>query len=720
MLISVDKNRVVGTFHFAHIHILKFGSVLIERKKVGSVIYHRIFLSGEPVESLADASNGEKSQELEPHDGSQLSEESDTDLQKLQEEGPEVLKGSTPLPLLCVEDGMGGRREQRPSIPRDRYKSFNASDIVEEDEEAFFRDWENEIIWGNSPAASDNNCESSEISGSALGPLGCDEGEIESGMLDIQLEPPKELEEKNHSVFLCTSPVSLEPFGSRDSSGAETNSLSKNLFHLQLLRLESRPEVDITNPADDRRENISEEHNQNGLVKHFTKLTLQNQDMVDGSWLDKIIWDEVNRPIVKPKLIFDLQDDQMHFEILDSKDGRHLPLHAGAMILTRPLKSSNGDSSELPGYGNQHGWRSIANDKHYSNRKTSQQLKSNSKKRSAHGVKVFHAQPALKLQTMKLKLSNKDIANFHRPRALWYPHDNEMAVKEQGKLPTQGPMKVIMKSLGGKGSKLHVDAEETLSSVKAKASKKLDFKPLETVKIFYLGKELEDQKSLAAQNVRPNSLLHLVRIKINLWPRAHRVPGENKSLRPPGAFKKKSDLSVKDGHVFLMEYCEERPLLLSNAGMGARLCTYYQKCSPDDQGGSLLRNTNSSLGHVISLDPADKSPFLGDLKPGCSQSSLETNMYRAPIFPHTVPLTDYLLVRSSKGKLSLRRIDKINVVGQQEPLMEVLAPGSKNLQTYMMNRLLFPYLSEASFRKKIKEYSILQKGTNGLSILVKK
>ena len=30
-----------------------------------------------------------------------------------------------------------------------------------------------------------------------------------------------------------------------------------------------------------------------------------------------------------------------------------------------------------------------------------------------------------------------------------------------------------MKSLGGKGSKLHVDADETLASVKAKSSKKL-------------------------------------------------------------------------------------------------------------------------------------------------------------------------------------------------------------------------------------------------------
>jgi len=81
----------------------------------------------------------------------------------------------------------------------------------------------------------------------------------------------------------------------------------------------------------------------------------------------------------------------------------------------------------------------------------------------------------------------------------------------------------------------------------------VDFKALETVKMFYLGRELDDQKSLAEQNVRPNSLLHLVRSKIHLWPKAQRVPGENKSLRPPGAFKKKSDMSVKDGHVFLME-----------------------------------------------------------------------------------------------------------------------------------------------------------------------
>jgi transcription initiation factor TFIID subunit 1 len=99
--------------------------------------------------------------------------------------------------------------------------------------------------------------------------------------------------------------------------------------------------------------------------------------------------------------------------------------------------------------------------------------------------------------------------------------------------------------------------------------------------------------------------------------------------------------------------------------MGANLRTYYQKLSPSDQTGILLRNEKSSLGNVVILEQTDKSPFLGDIKAGCRQSSLETNMYKAPLFPHKVPPTDYLLVRSAKGKLSIRRIDRVAVVGQQ-------------------------------------------------------
>ncbi|KAH7550576.1 hypothetical protein JRO89_XS13G0224500 [Xanthoceras sorbifolium] len=176
--------------------------------------------------------------------------------------------------------------------------------------------------------------------------------------------------------------------------------------------------------------------------------------------------------------------------------------------------------------------------------------------------------------------------------------------------------------------------------------------------------------------------------------------------------------------------------------MGASLCTYYQKSSPSDQ-VSTLCNGNSSLGNSLILEPGDKSPFLGDIKAGCIQSSLETNMYRAPVFPHKVASTDFLLIRSAKGKISIRRIDKIAVVGQQEPLMEVMSPGSKNLQTYSINRLLvyvyrefsaagkrglppcigvdelsaqFPNLSEAIIRKKMKECAFLRRDVKGKQV----
>ena len=99
--------------------------------------------------------------------------------------------------------------------------------------------------------------------------------------------------------------------------------------------------------------------------------------------------------------------------------------------------------------------------------------------------------------------------------------------------------------------------------------------------------------------------------------------------------------------------------------MGARLCTYYQKSSTGDQTGTSLRSGSSGLGNLLTLDPSDKSPFLGDIRASCSQSCIETNMYRAPIFQHKVSSTDFLLVRSPKGKLSIRRIDRIDVVGQQ-------------------------------------------------------
>ncbi|XWS09403.1 hypothetical protein CRYUN_Cryun40dG0082200 [Craigia yunnanensis] len=795
---------------------------------------------GEQEERLAVTFEVEKSPDHDVHCGSSDSENQADGTEDFQEvpdtlEEPLDCKGSTPLPVLCVEDGMvilrfseifgiheplkkGDKRDRGYFTHREKYKSMDVSDLVEEDEELFLKDtgkafsfigcenviqqdiseytdeplmqgglemsdhskehikdsysspepmkegvvnissgwksppcprffpldqldWEEQILWDNSPATSANSLESPEISVSDLEASVARETFPQAGQ-NLLPKQSTESYEKDHDSGLCCSSVYLESLDSKNSSGSMDLPFLENRFHPQLLRLESQLGIDSSNDAHGKREYVTIEPDKSDVMRCFRKLTLQNRDMIEGSWLDNIIW-EPHSVIAKPKLILDLQDEQMVFEILDNKESKHLQLHAGAMIITRPVKPSS-RSSEVSDRKYQPGWQfNIANDKFYVNRKVSQQLQSNSNKHMAHGVRVHHSVPALKLQTMKLKLSNKDIANFHRPRAIWYPHDIEVAVRQQGRLPAQGPMKVILKSLGGKGSKLHVDAVETVSSVKAKASKKLDFKPSETVKIFYLGKELEDDKSLAAQNVQPNSLLHLIRTRIHLWPRAQKLPRENKSLRPPGAFKKKSDLSVKDGHIFLMEYCEERPLLLSNVGMGANLCTYYQKTSSGDQTSGLLRNGNQTLGNVLLLEPADKSPFLGDIKVGYCLSSIETNMYKAPIFSHKVPSTDFLLVRSPKGKLSIRRIDKIAVVGQQEPLMEVFAPGSKNIQTYLMNRMLghvyrefsaaakrglipfigthelfthFPNLSDAIVRKKLKECAYLRRDKNGRQV----
>lgn len=260
--------------------------------------------------------------------------------------------------------------------------------------------WEDKIIWNDSPTQSDNAAESYETAGpdsEDLLSVQPEEG-LENNQSDLEIE----YDEKDHGSFLRRCSVLVEPFGSKDILGLTNHSLSETRYHPQLLRLESR----LGPPSNlDGREDVTKENHLSDAIKHFSKLNVVNRDMMEGSWLDRIIW-ESHQSIPKPKLILDLQDEQMLFEVLDNKEGKHLQLHAGAMFATRSVKSSGGDSTEPNGHGGLSGARfNISNDKFYSNRKVSQQLKSHSKKRAAHGVKVLHSIPALKLQTMRPKLS---------------------------------------------------------------------------------------------------------------------------------------------------------------------------------------------------------------------------------------------------------------------------------------------------------------------------
>ena len=49
----------------------------------------------------------------------------------------------------------------------------------------------------------------------------------------------------------------------------------------------------------------------------------------------------------------------------------------------------------------------------------------------------------------------------------------------------------------------------------------------------------------------------------------------------------------------------------------------------------------------------------------------------AGAFPHRPTASDFLLVRSAAGALSVRHLTGSIVLGQQEPLMRIPAPRSK-------------------------------------------
>jgi transcription initiation factor TFIID subunit 1 len=195
---------------------------------------------------------------------------------------------------------------------------------------------------------------------------------------------------------MITEPVTTEPFGCTEIPASASYHYPENSY--PLLRNETPQEKnDLDNTVP---------NNINGTFKIDTMKCLKNlsrlnKELLEGSWLDNIIWDP-SQDTPKPKLILDLKDEQMRFEILDEKNGDHLRSHARAMIVTRSMKTSTVGNFD---HNNQavtlDSQFDISNDKFYSNRKMSQQAKSHTKKRSSMGIKVVHSVPAQKLQFMK-------------------------------------------------------------------------------------------------------------------------------------------------------------------------------------------------------------------------------------------------------------------------------------------------------------------------------
>ncbi|OWZ16632.1 Transcription initiation factor TFIID subunit 1 [Phytophthora megakarya] len=243
--------------------------------------------------------------------------------------------------------------------------------------------------------------------------------------------------------------------------------------------------------------------------------------------------------------------------------------------------------------------------------------------------------------------------------------------------------------------------------------------------------------------------------------------------------KKSSDLNpTAGGKLILIEYTEQHPPMLSNPGMASRILHYWRP--PEDTSASLgilgkkkARKTrpkppDMKMGQVITLGDHDESPFVGDIPPGRVVTSLNSKLYKVPIFPHkpTVPFAAssdarernnsdiFLLCRSvTKGKkgaaadksgglgvpkttVYIMELPEVFVAGQIEPQIEVPAPNSRSanefIRPYMSFHILrlfkkasdgerlkiediaraFPNQSGTAIRKRMKEVATFERGGN--------
>ncbi|XP_011211666.2 transcription initiation factor TFIID subunit 1 isoform X2 [Bactrocera dorsalis] len=179
------------------------------------------------------------------------------------------------------------------------------------------------------------------------------------------------------------------------------------------------------------------------------------------------------------------------------------------------------------------------------------------------------------------------------------------------------------------------------------------------------------------------------------------------------------DLSGKDGDIILCEFCEEHPPLMNQVGMCSKIKNYYKRKAAKDNGPQDFKYGEVAFAHT--------SPFLGIIHPGQCIQALENNMYRAPIYPHNINPTDFLVIRN-RSNYWIRAINALFTVGQECPIYEVPGPNSKRANNFTRDFLqvfiyrlfwksrdnprrirmddikrAFPAHSESSIRKRLKQ-----------------
>ena len=206
---------------------------------------------------------------------------------------------------------------------------------------------------------------------------------------------------------------------------------------------------------------------------------------------------------------------------------------------------------------------------------------------------------------------------------------------------------------------------------------------------------------------------------------------------PSELMKHPKNITLKDTCQYvLVEYSEEYPPMMQNHGMASMIYNYYRKKDEKDTFAPKMAN-----GAAYILESVDASPFFGfgDVEPGQTMQVLYNHLFRAPIFKHDIPSTDFLLIKHSyKGKVRfyVREIQNVYVSGQLFPVQEVPRAKSRRVLHLTRNRILavgfrmmhrdpllrlkfvslhkiFPGYTELELRNKIKDFLVYaKKGEN--------
>ncbi|XP_033742474.1 transcription initiation factor TFIID subunit 1-like [Pecten maximus] len=178
------------------------------------------------------------------------------------------------------------------------------------------------------------------------------------------------------------------------------------------------------------------------------------------------------------------------------------------------------------------------------------------------------------------------------------------------------------------------------------------------------------------------------------------------------------DLTGMDGELILAEYSEEYPPLVMQTGMATKIKNYYKRKPGKDASPPQYKYGELAYAHT--------SPFLGTLSPGQCVQAFENNMFRAAVFEHKVPETDFVIIRK-RDNYYIREVATIYCVGQEATLTEVPGPNSKRANNFIRDFLqvfiyrlfwkskdtpkrikmddikhAFPSHSESSIRKRLK------------------